>query len=76
MVTIDALKKSGVRLKLGRFACHPHLYVDPTLIAVPGGTPIPEISDLLICPQRRADNTKPGHPICRRHVRWGIGGVP
>ena len=66
MVTIDALKKSGRLLELGCFNCRLHLNLDPALIAVPGDTPIPEISDLLICPQCRAVNAEPGHPIWTR----------
>ena len=42
MVTIDALKKSGKLLELGCLNCRLHLYLDLSLIAVRGDTPIPD----------------------------------
>ena len=63
---IEDLIKRGNLLELGGFAYHLHLCVDPALIAVPGDTPIPEISDLLICPQCWVVNSEPSHPIWTR----------
>ena len=80
MVAIDALKKSGRLLELGCFACHLHLYLNPALIAVPGDTLIPEISDLLIGPQCQAVNAEPATrsgPDRTLNLRgWGLVRLP
>lgn len=65
-VTIGCLIESGKLLEIGCYGCSFHAYVDPADISVPAKTPVPTLSELLKCPQCRAENSEPGYPIWTR----------
>ncbi len=65
-VTIGDLIESGRRLELGCYACDLHIYVDPREIPVAPATTIPTLSEMLTCPQCKAENAEPGYPVWTR----------
>lgn len=65
-VTLDDLIVSGKRLEIGCFTCSLHLYVDCSILVLPGTTAVPDIAELLRCPQCGAENEEPGHPLWAR----------
>ena len=65
-VTLGDLRRNRKMLEFGCYACRLHIYIDPADIALPAELPVPAASDLLKCPQCRAENFEPGYPIWTR----------
>jgi len=63
MVTLSHLKEINKALEIGCHVCGYHQFVDPSLILVAPETEIPDLSELLKCPQCGAENEEPNYPI-------------
>ena len=62
-VTLNDLVVLRKRLELGCFACRLHLYIDASILKLPGGIAVPDVAALLRCPQCGAENREPGYPL-------------
>lgn len=65
-VTLDDLMARGLCLEIGCHHCRLHVYIRPDVLALPGTTTVPEVGDLLKCPQCGVENTEAGHPVWSR----------
>ncbi len=61
--TLFELVSTGKQLEIGCHACNLHIYLDPSILAVPADTPVPAVCDLLMCPQCKSQNAEPGYRI-------------
>lgn len=65
-VTLGDLIASCRYLEIGCHVCRLHLYIDPAVVSLPGTIPVPDVCDLLKCPQCGAVNVETGNPVWAR----------
>lgn len=62
-VTLKDLVALHKQLEIGCFTCRLHLFIDASILVLPGDVAVPDVAGYLRCPQCGAENQEPGYPL-------------